>query len=37
MMKELNYQGYYIIELYENGYESDNELTFAMETLKKLL
>ena len=37
MMKDLGYSGDYIIELYENGYESDNELTFAMETLKKLL
>ena len=37
MMKELGYNGNYIIELYENGFESDNELTFAMNELKKLL
>ena len=37
MMKDLGCSGDYIIELYENGYQSDNELTFAMETLKKLL
>ena len=37
LMKNYNYQGNYIIELYENGYESDNELTFAMNELKKLL
>ncbi len=37
LMKSHNYQGDYIIELYENGYESDNELTNAMNELKKLL
>ena len=37
MMKELGYQGDYIVELYENGYENDQELTCAIETLKKLL
>ncbi len=37
MMKTLNYQGDYIVELYENGYDNDGELTFAVETLKKLL
>ncbi len=37
MMKELNYKGDYIIELYENGYKTDDELIFAMKELKKLL
>ena len=37
MMKDLNYQGDFIIELYENGYENDQELTFAMKQLKNLL
>ena len=37
MMKSLGYSGDFIIELYENGFESDNELTFAVNELKKLL
>lgn len=37
LMKGCDYKGDYIIELYENGYENDNELTFAMNELKKLL
>ena len=37
MMKSYDYNGDYIIELYENGFESDKELTFAMNELKKLL
>jgi hypothetical protein len=36
-MKNCGYDGNYIIELYENGYGSDKELTFAMNELKKLL
>ena len=36
-MKSYDYKGDYIIELYENGYESDKELTFSMNELKKLL
>lgn len=37
MMKFLDYKGDFIIELYENGYENDEELKFALDTLKKLL
>lgn len=37
LMKKHDYKGDYIIELYENGYENDKELTFAMNELKKLL
>jgi sugar phosphate isomerase/epimerase len=37
LMKGYDYKGDYILELYENGYESDNELTFALNELKKLL
>lgn len=37
VMKSYDYQGDYIIELYENGYESDKELTNAIKELKKLL
>ena len=37
MMKKYDYKGDYIIELYENGYESDKEITFALNELKKLL
>ncbi len=37
MMKSYGYSGDFIIELYENGFESDKELTFAIEELKKLL
>jgi hypothetical protein len=37
MMKDFDYQGDFIIELYENGYEKDEELTFAMKQLKNLL
>lgn len=37
LMKKCDYKGDYIIELYENGYESDSELTFAINELKKLL
>ncbi len=37
MMKSFGYKGDYIIELYENGYENDDELTFALKELKKLL
>lgn len=37
LMKNCNYKGDYIIELYENGYESDKDLTFAIGELKKLL
>lgn len=37
LMKSKDYKGDYIIELYENGYENDRQLTAAMECLKKLL
>ena len=37
MMKSLNYSGDYIVELYENGFENDKELTFAVNELKKML
>ncbi len=37
LMKSLGYSGDYIIELYENGFESDKELTFAVNQLKKFL
>lgn len=37
LMKKYDYQGEYIIELYENGYENDSELAFALSELKKLL
>ncbi len=37
LMKSVGYKGDFIIELYENGFESDKELTFAIEKLKKLL
>ena len=37
MMKSFGYIGDFIIELYENGFENDKELTFAIEELKKLL
>ncbi len=37
LMKSHNYKGDYIIELYENGYECDKELTFAIKELEKLL
>ena len=37
LMKSCGYDGNYIIELYENGYENDDELSFAMNKLKKLL
>lgn len=37
LMKSLGYSGDYIIELYENGFQSDKELTFAVNELKKLL
>ena len=37
LMKNCGYEGNYIIELYENGYESDKELAFAINELKKLL
>ena len=37
VMKNCGYKGDYILELYENGYESDKELTFALNELKKLL
>ncbi len=37
MMKSFGFSGDYIIELYEHGYESDAELTYAMTELKKLL
>ena len=37
VMKDYGYKGDFIIELYENGYESDNELSFAINELKKML
>ncbi len=37
MMKDLGYKGDYIVELYEHGYENDEELKFAIKELKKLL
>lgn len=37
LMKRLGYKGNYIIELYENGFNSDEELVVAMTELKKLL
>lgn len=37
MMKGLGYSGDYIIELYENGYDSDIQLKNAIDELKKLL
>ena len=37
LMKKCGYQGDYILELYENGYENDNELTFAINELKKMI
>lgn len=37
LMKNYDYKGDYIIELYENGYDSDKELTYAIEELKKML
>lgn len=37
MMKSFGYNGDFIIELYENGFESDKELTFALNELKKML
>lgn len=37
LMKSKEYSGDFIIELYENGFETDSELTFAIEELKKLL
>lgn len=36
-MKAYGYDGKYIIELYENGYENDEQLTNALKGLKKLL
>jgi len=37
MMKALDYEGDYIIELYDYGYNSDKELANALKGLKKLL
>ena len=37
MMNELNYQGDYIIELYEHGFENDKELACALSELEKML
>ena len=37
LMKSFDYKGDFIVELYENGFENDRELTFALENLKKLL
>ena len=37
MMKSLGYSGDFIIELYENGFQNDKELTFAVNELKKML
>lgn len=37
MMKSLGYNGDFIIELYENGFKTDEELSFAVQELKKLL
>ena len=37
LMKSFGYSGDFIIELYENGFKNDEELTFAIEKLKKLL
>lgn len=37
LMKSRNYNGDFIIELYENGFENDSEIAFALEELKKLL
>ncbi len=37
MMKSLGYNGDFIIELYENGFKTDDELSFAVQELKKLL
>lgn len=36
-MKSYGYQGDYIIELYENGFENCEQLTHAMNQLKKML
>ena len=36
-MKSLGYNGDFIIELYENGFKTDDELSFAVQELKKLL
>lgn len=37
LMKSLGYNGDFIIELYENGFKTDEELSFAVQELKKLL
>ena len=37
MMKGFGFSGDYILELYENGYENDSQLTTALTELKKLL
>ena len=37
LMKSFGYSGDFIIELYENGFQNDKELTFAIEKLKNLL
>ena len=37
MMKGFGFGGDYILELYENGYENDSQLTAALTELKKLL
>ena len=36
-MKSLGYSGDFIVELYENGFENDKELTFAVNELRKML
>lgn len=37
MMKSYDYNGDYIVELYENGYENDGQLKFAIDSLEKML
>lgn len=37
MMKSFGYKGDYIVELYENGYESDAQLKNAIDSLEKML
>lgn len=37
MMKSFNYKGDYIVELYENGFESDVQLKTAVDRLEKML
>lgn len=37
MMKSFGYDGDYIVELYENGYDNDRQLKFAIDSLQKML